>query len=326
MNKKLLLVFAALFSCSAAFAQTESSLWRFYDSKNKKERIVEIPHSKILPMNIIGPDDRQEITGKANGFEQAAVVLEIHKINDKYMYNSQCSGVMVAPNIVLTAAHCLTGEDTWLESVRVIAAGLPQKSDDAKSDQTKKKLTFAMTGKTEPAKPEETPSTTGDTTFPSANMVKTMIPYQWEPYGGIYADELHDSAANYDYGLIILDSNLGFKTGWLDIATTYDEEDLLHKDIILLGRGHDKPKRTLWRAEGRIERIDFPFIYHNADSLGGNSGGPILLKDDPHTILALYTFSQSDNHEEYSKYPNGGLCIPESVSFAINWNIFRKHD
>lgn len=320
MNKKLLLVFAAILSCSAAFAQTESSLWRFYDSKNKTERIVEIPHSKILPMNIIGPDDRQEITGKANGFEQAAVVLEIHETNDKYMYDFQCSGVMVAPNIVLTAAHCLTGEDTWLESVRVIAAGLPQKSDDAKSDQTKKKLTFAMTGKTEPAKPEETPSTTGDTTFPSANMVQTMIPYQWEPYDDIYANKLHDSAASYDYGLIILDSNLGIKTGWLNIATTYNEEDLLHKDIILLGRGHDKPKRTLWRADGRIHKVDAKFVFHDADMVGGNSGGPILLEEDPYTIVALNNFGpRAAKSPEYSA-PNGGLRINDEILKAIQYN------
>ena len=72
---------------------------------------------------IVGPDEREEITGKASESEQAAVVIVIaHKSG----HTNSCSGVMLGPRIVLTAAHCINKEGKYPIGAQVFAVGVSE--------------------------------------------------------------------------------------------------------------------------------------------------------------------------------------------------------
>ncbi len=310
MNK-IFFALAALAACSPAFAQEDSSFWRVYDTKTKKEQNVEVKHFRS--MSIVGEDDRQEITGRAQKFEKAAVVLELEASDGTKVV---CSGAMIGKNIVLTAAHCLTTENNhFYQTVQVTAAGL--QGDKDKSTRQKDFTKLIKEG-LKGSKVNKTPTISEDLIFPSAKAVKLWVPLNWKNISSKY-----DEYKSYDYGIIILDSNLGDTTGWFKI-TSKKTAELQQKEIIVLGRGYDKPLNTLWRSEGRIGSLSSHFIYHNADMVGGNSGGPILLKDDPYTIIAINNFDQGDEYLPEGEYVNGGLRISDDIIISVNKIQTRK--
>lgn len=303
MNK-IFFALAALTACSPAFAQEDSSFWRVFHTKAQKEKLVKVEH--IMSMGIIGPDDRQEITGKADDYEKAGVVLKM-KYHDGIQ--SECSGAMVGKNIVLTAAHCLTDDDNrFVQSVQVVATGLKAKLPDIKQPTKSHKTVAAQ------IKDKIDLISDSHKVFPSARANELWVPSNWKGT----KDSKYEKYKKYDYGIIILDSNLGEKTGWLKVAKK-STKDLLNKDIIVLGRGADKPFNTLWKSEGHIGEAESPFIYHDADAVGGNSGGPILLKDSSHPIIAIEIAGKRENAPE-GEYNNHGFLINDDIIFAIEWN------
>lgn len=99
----------------------------------------------------------------------------------------------------------------------------------------------------------------------------------------------------------------------LNVAAKSTKE-LNQKEVIVLGRAFDKAPKTLWRAEGTVLNIKNNVLYHDADTLGGNSGGPVVLKEHPNTIIALNTFEMKGLNK------NGGPCITNVILKAIQHN------
>lgn len=71
---------------------------------------------------IVGRDTRREITGKAVGYQKAVVTIEMITAKGRF---AGCSGTLIAPDIVLTAGHCLSQEGNYHRAVQVVAVGLP---------------------------------------------------------------------------------------------------------------------------------------------------------------------------------------------------------
>ena len=81
-------------------------------------RAIEIDKSVLNDINlpaIVGKDNRQKVTEKTSAQEQAVVLITANGNTSK----GTCSGAMVGPNIVLTAAHCIDKQMT------IYAIGMP---------------------------------------------------------------------------------------------------------------------------------------------------------------------------------------------------------
>lgn len=118
----------------------------------------------------------------------------------------------------------------------------------------------------------------------------------------------------FDYAFILLDIPLGDKIGYLG-TKRYPIGKLLHKEIQVLGRGTDKPINTLWTSDGYIGRSSPSLIYHNAYTLPGNSGGPIVLAEDPGNIIAINIFEMGI----YINYPYAALLITPTIERMIDY-------
>ncbi len=228
---------------------------------------------------IIGDDDREEITNEnAKDLEKAVVVLGISYLGKFYAI---CSGAMVGPNIVLTAAHCLVENGKYREDIEVLAVA---------ADKSDNKLLL------------------------SAKSTELYVPQEYIELSR--ATEKQE----YDYGVIVLDKPIAIKTGWFKLNNRSTPR-LKFANIITMGRPYDKPDDTLWKSEGSI---GFWKVYtnntfgHNADTLPGNSGGPIVLKKRPDEIIGIH-IAHDNKVDDYAPegYYNIGLRINKDIINAV---------
>lgn len=103
------------------------------------------------------------------------------------------------------------------------------------------------------------------------------------PYGSVTSTNFHSvtgwtgSASGderYDYGAIVLPSNLGNTTGWLGFGV-YADADLLATVGNISGYPGDKPAGTQWYDARRIASVDARKVYYDIDTAGGQSGSAV---------------------------------------------------
>ena len=249
---------------------------------------------------IVDPDDRKEITGKAS---------EIVVLDTPY---ARCSGSMVASNIVLTAAHCLIDEKgNYVKEINVYAVGLPPAFQDPLS---KSKLADDTIFKKMKYSDIYYYATAKDLWVPDQYIQATINNIQY--------DSREYVLPLYDYGFIILDTDLGEITNWLKLKVPSDEE-LTNADMMVIGRGGDKPFLSLWESPGKIGKVENHYIYHNANTVSGNSGSPVFKEGDPENIIAIDDFEYKHAGKIRASlgltvYPNGALRIRQEMIDTLN--------
>ncbi|MER6678369.1 trypsin-like serine peptidase [Streptomyces sp. NPDC000983] len=79
---------------------------------------------------------------------------------------------------------------------------------------------------------------------------------------------------NYDYGAIILPTDLGKVTGWLGFAV-FPDADLLAGTGEISGYPADKPPGTQWYGSREISSVSPTKVYYKIDTMGGQSGSAV---------------------------------------------------
>ncbi len=98
------------------------------------------------------------------------------------------------------------------------------------------------------------------------------------PYGSVTTSNLRTvsgwaSSGNpdYDYGAIILPSDLGSRTGWFGFAA-WSDATLLASTVNISGYPGDKPSGTQWYHWNRVASVSSRRVYYDIDTYGGQSG------------------------------------------------------
>ncbi len=101
------------------------------------------------------------------------------------------------------------------------------------------------------------------------------------PYGAVTSTIFHSVLGwtekgdpNYDYGAIILPTDLGHTVGWLGFGA-YPDADLLSCIGNIAGYPADKPAGTLWYAARQMASVDSQKVYYDIDTTGGQSGSAV---------------------------------------------------
>ena len=101
------------------------------------------------------------------------------------------------------------------------------------------------------------------------------------PYGSITSTSFRSVTGwttsgdwNYDYGAIILPSDLGNTIGWFGFRD-FSDSDLVSSIGNLSGYPGDKPSGTQWYDWHKIASVDPRRVYYDIDTYGGQSGSAV---------------------------------------------------
>jgi V8-like Glu-specific endopeptidase len=101
------------------------------------------------------------------------------------------------------------------------------------------------------------------------------------PFGSVTSSNFRSVTAwtnsgdeNFDYGAIIIPTNLGNTTGWFGFAA-YSDADLLSSVGNISGYPGDKPSGTQWYDARRIASVNSRKVFYDIDTAGGQSGSGV---------------------------------------------------
>lgn len=101
------------------------------------------------------------------------------------------------------------------------------------------------------------------------------------PYGSVTTANLRSVTGwtnsgdqNFDYGAIIIPTNLGNTTGWFGFGV-YSDADLTSAVGNISGYPGDKPTGTQWYDAHRIASVNSRKVFYDIDTAGGQSGSAV---------------------------------------------------
>lgn len=117
---------------------------------------------------------------------------------------------------------------------------------------------------------------------------------------------------NYDYGAIILPSDLGLTTGWFGFGVWGDSE-LMTVTGNISGYPGDKPSGTQWYAARRIASVTARKVYYDIDTAGGQSGsGVYRIINGGRYGIAVHAYGGATTN-------SGTRIVSPVFSNMVNW-------
>ena len=112
---------------------------------------------------------------------------------------------------------------------------------------------------------------------------------------------------NLDYGIIILDKNIGNTTGWFGLHATTSSSSIGTSKITVTGYPSDLVGYKMWKDTGTVSSVTDYRFKHNADTYKGNSGSP------------TYAYSSSYGNQVYGIHTHGGNYSRRITMSLFDW-------
>ena len=201
----------------------------------------------FVPFSVVGDDDRVAVMNTTQFPARAMVQITFKNHRGKI---NVCSGTMISPDTVLTAAHCIhsgTSGGKAYSEFRFIPG-----------------------------------RNVGAAPFGECNARDAFVLNGW-----VETDSIMD-ARNFDLGAFKLDCQIGEVTGQLAIRVLADDE--LGVPTTVHGYAVDKaPPGRQWVSKDELRVLqDLKGFYHN-DTYGGTSGSGVYVTSQPDTLIGVHT-------------------------------------
>jgi protease YdgD len=224
-----------------------------------------------LQDHFFGRDDRYLVNATAMPFRAVGLLT---------LPEGNCTGSLVGPRTVLTAAHCVTSDGVNIEMPLTFDAGLSLRN---------------RTGKALVVDAEFAPDYNPDSV----------------PAG---------QGNGEDWALVTLDRDLGYDVGWLPVHVLTQEEiaeiGRTGLNVDQAGYSWDTGYNLSGNRNCRITAV-YPdnSIQHECDTTFGDSGSPLLLQDDGIWKIVAVESQFFDPESKHATFSTGTLAV-DSRAFA----------
>jgi glutamyl endopeptidase len=127
-----------------------------------------------------------------------------------------------------------------------------------------------------------------------------------KPFGTVWASRVvsvkgwtERKLRDYDYGMLVLQSDVGNRTGWYGLITTNDDGKLLRKKVNVSGYPGDKGGEEQWWHADVIKGVGAKRVVYDIDTMGGQSGSGVWAKFagfDGEKVCAIHTTGSSSGN------------------------------
>lgn len=139
------------------------------------------------------------------------------------------------------------------------------------------------------------------------------------PYGSVTSTSFRsvigwtvNGDQNYDYGAIILPTNLGLTTGWFGFGV-WGDAALTSATGNISGYPGDKPSGTQWYAARRIASVNARKVYYDIDTAGGQSGSAVYrIINGGRYGIAIHAYGGATTN-------SGTRIVSPVFSNMVNW-------
>lgn len=206
----------------------------------------------VSAATVFGPDDRVRVTDTRQTPFRTIAHLALFEYGNQL--SGHCSGVMLAPDVVLTAAHCVYESGHYMDSVLVIPG-------------------------------ENWP----DWPYGTGFAVKMAVPVGWAQGPGQLPATAPLPPTAYDWAILVLNLR-----DWGDnalapypVVAHASDSYFARDDIFLASAGFpgDKPSGTMWTEVSENLYVDGDALYTDLDIMPGQSGSPIFAVDSEHAFI-----------------------------------------
>lgn len=131
------------------------------------------------------------------------------------------------------------------------------------------------------------------TVYPGRNGTSKPITAKMTKY---YVDTKYTgSEVEWDYGIIVLDSNVGNTTGWFGLHGT-SGSSIGTTNIKVTGYPSDLAGYYMWTCDGTVSNISTNRFKHTADTAGGESGSPTYFYNGSYGNQAVGIHTHAGNY------------------------------
>jgi V8-like Glu-specific endopeptidase len=127
-----------------------------------------------------------------------------------------------------------------------------------------------------------------------------------------------NDARYYDLGALKLDCAVGEATGWFSVRALGDEE--IGLPTVVHGYAADLvPPARQWKSEDRLEILwEFKGFYRN-DTFGGTSGSPVYAANAPDAIIGVHTNGLHGTEQPWASFNAFTRITPERLARIQSW-------